>query len=117
MLALVGALIVLLCVYFELSSLDLRRQRIADYLFLDLRLWEWWSAIGIPMFVGVVYILAAMFGMRAHLDRQGSLILLGICFVVSIALSFVSGFGYLAAALIAMCLVWAWHKNAKKEKK
>ena len=104
LLAIIGSLMILGAIYIQLISMDFGRQGIEEYVLADLRLWAWWSTLGIPFLMGILYLGASVFGLRANLANRGSLILFGGCFIAGCVLSIVSGFGYLAAITTGICL-------------
>ena len=104
LLAFIGALMVLMATYIQWTSMDLGRYGIGEYVVADLGRWAWWSTLGIPFLLGITYLGAAIFGLRANLGNRSALILFGGCFVAGCVLAIVSGFGYFAAIATGVCL-------------
>jgi hypothetical protein len=105
LLAFIGVVMVIVAAGIQIVSMDIGRYGLKEYIVVDLEQWAWWSTLGIPLLLGVVYLVAAVFGIRSKLtNRGGALSLFAACFIAGCALSIVSGFGYFALVGTAICL-------------
>ena len=102
--------------YIQLISMNLDRHGIEKYVVADLRQWVWWTTIGIPFLMGITYLGAAAFGLRANLVNRDTLILFGGCFIAGCLLSIVSGFGYFAAITTGICLTSVAYGSSRRIK-
>ena len=118
LLGLVGAVLVVMSSYIQVSSMDLSRFRLPDYFAADIAMREWWSAIALPFIVGVVYlcvagacIRACPTGLRAVGILIGCMVVAGLLFLVNPGWAFYSLI-QISILLVVAVLRWARPENA-----
>lgn len=113
LLALIGLAMVLVAIYTQWISMDLRRYSVAIYLDNDINKWYWWDSVSVPFIAGCVYIGAAFIGMRSRLAGNAAIIFFLGCFAFGTALALMVGIGSFAAISCALILAYVILKHRK----
>ncbi len=103
---LVGVTLVVLSLSVQWASMDIGGYGLTEYVTHDVRLPEWWFAIGIPFCIGVSVIMIAVWGIRSRANYKRSLLVFGGSIAVgSVTLFFSPIVGMLTVFGGLVCLV------------
>jgi lipopolysaccharide export LptBFGC system permease protein LptF len=105
-LALVGATLVLVPIYFQATSMDLARFTLSQYIAADTALAAWWAVVAWPFLVGASFLLAAAACSKLRPGRKATTGVLIVCLVLALLLCLVNlPFGVLAAVSLLLLVV------------
>ena len=105
-LALVGGTLIVVPVYLQVSSMDLGRYPLGQYIAADTALPTWWSVVAFPFLVGSCFLIAAAGCARVKPDRKATTYVLVVCFMLAALLFLVNApLGAYAAVTLLLLLV------------
>ena len=64
MLAFTGLAMVTMGIYFQITSMNLEKYSIAEYIRNDMKLIEWWQVVILPFFVGTLFVVGSIVGFK-----------------------------------------------------
>jgi len=106
LLGLIGGTLVLASIYFQLSSMDLGRYPLGQYIVVDTALPAWWDVVAFPFIVGTSFLITAIRCFRVVPNRKATLLVLGVCFALAALLFVVNApLGAYAAAPLLFLLI------------
>lgn len=118
LLAVTGLSLLLIGCYTQWLTTDLNRYSLHAYVTMDIRLWTWWSIVGIPFLAGIVYLSAAFIGWKKQLagSRYIALFIAGLALAITLWL-LVGGPGFLASVLSVGNLLYVVLAGTKRRKR
>ncbi|HEX19936.1 MAG TPA: hypothetical protein ENG78_03855 [Acidiferrobacteraceae bacterium] len=70
MLAFSGLAMITMAIYFQITSVDLEKYSLAEYLQNDVKLVEWWQIVVLPLFVGSIFVAVSIVGFKYRNIRK-----------------------------------------------
>jgi hypothetical protein len=107
-LALIGTFLVGLAAYLQITSMDLSRFALSDYLVAGSAVPAWWHVIAVPFMLGLIYLVTALVCMRLRPSRSATFAVLIACLLFAAVLCFFDVWlGFSAAVFLVLLLVCA----------
>ncbi len=113
-LAMVGATMIIIGVYTQWVSTDLTRFSLIEYFLMDIRLWNWWTAVGVPILVGTIYFATAVLGLIHAVNDSHIFWQLLAAFGLAILTLPIGGLANFAAVATALLVLLAWFRRGKR---
>ena len=107
-LAFTGLAIASMGVYLQITSMDLEKYSFSEYLSKDIKLIEWWKVVVLPTFVGIIFLIFSVVGLKIQSTRKIFLCTL-VLSILALPLHVFSG--VIGIVMSVTCLVAEYKHN------
>ncbi|HWG10556.1 MAG TPA: hypothetical protein VN693_03550 [Rhodanobacteraceae bacterium] len=117
MLAFLGVLIIVIAGYTQFMSIDFDHSSIIYIMRKSIKVWLWWTIVGIPFITGAAFLIIAFITEKIMLSDRGIQCLFAALEIFSILLAIlIGGIGYFIAISCGVITLSAFWRNRMRHK-